>query len=147
MNSNEDCEKDTNTKMTSRKNVSVFLLGDQSSTTERLEDEEEDLIEQIPILDDDEDENEDLASNEPPKNFHQLIQVELESLHQHAPSNNKMMLMAHSPEALNINNNNSNNNNEQDVSFPDTQDTDLDVAEFNAKSPNEMQHQQTGLGN
>lgn len=120
MNSIDETLKDT-AKTLNSKNVSLFLLDDHhchhhNSSQERLEDEEDDLIEQMPIIDDDL-APVDLAdsSKSAAPDYHQLIQVELASLHQN--SNNKMLS---SPESAQLN--------DQDTSFPDTQDTDLDVA-------------------
>ena len=165
MNSIDDTLKDT-TKTISSKNVSLFLLDDHhqnNTSNERLEDEEDDLIEQMPIIDDEILLNDDStcskndeygantsASN---KNFRQLIQVELESLHhnQNLLNGNKTATttntMMSSPESAMP------SGDTQDISFQDAQDTDLDVIDFNTKSPpltktnlnDHRNHNQNGL--
>ena len=136
------------TKMVNSKNVSLFLLDDhhQSNTSnERLEDEEDDLIEQMPIIDDDMLNNDDGMNNNnnnSNKNYRQLIQVELESLHHNNNQNllgNKTatMTMMSSPESalMPSSSGGGSGGNTQDISFQDAQDTDLDVVDFNSKSP------------
>ena len=150
MNSIDDTIKDT-TKTITSKNVSLLLLDDHhqnNTSNERLEDEEDDLIEQMPIIDDDillndestcsKNENyDDAATNANGKNFRQLIQVELESLHHNqslhggskASTATTTNTMLSSPESAMP------SGDTQDISFQDAQDTDLDVIDFNSKSP------------
>jgi hypothetical protein len=149
MNSVDDTIKDT-TKTVTSKNVSLFLLDDHhqnNTSNERLEDEEDDLIEQMPIIDDEillndestcsKNENYDDVSNANSKNFRQLIQVELESLHHNqnlhggskASTATTTNTMLSSPESAMP------SGDTQDISFQDAQDTDLDVIDFNSKSP------------
>jgi hypothetical protein len=145
---NNNNNNNHSTKMVNSKNVSLFLLDDhhQSNTSnERLEDEEDDLIEQMPIIDDDMLNNDDAMNNNNNnnKNYRQLIQVELESLHHNNNQNllgNKtatIMTMMSSPESalMPSSSGGGSGGNTQDISFQDAQDTDLDVVDFNSKSP------------